>query len=208
MRLKWKDALVLHKINVYFCINTYKWKCLLRHEIFLFFVTRLSRPQCPMDLKHILKCYHPLRFQDVSEATKDPQTNKSASPVICLFQSIVSPVHIQLSKLYPQVNIMVLIILNFRWVIAALPGTGLNAYTISMLSFYSQDNDSRDVGNKWGKSYYWPNLPPSGNFQVTLYGGVNRMERTRLLELRWSWKYRKAQTASVCRREYLTKLCS
>lgn len=137
-----------------------------------------------------------------------PQTNKSASPVICLFQSIVSPVHIQLSKLYPQVNIMVLIILNFRWVIAALPGTGLNAYTISMLSFYSQDNDSRDVGNKRGKSYYWPNLPPSGNFQVTLYGGVNRMERTRLLELRWSWKYRKAQTASVCRREYLTKLCS
>lgn len=24
----------------------------------------------PPDLKHVLKCYHPLRFQDVSEATK------------------------------------------------------------------------------------------------------------------------------------------
>lgn len=54
----------LQKINVYLYIHAFE-------ALDIPFLCHLSFPNTvPLDLKHVLKCYHPLRFQDVSEATK------------------------------------------------------------------------------------------------------------------------------------------
>lgn len=77
MGLKSRHASEIMENKCIFYIYTYiSTNAFCDTEYFFSFLTLFFLPECPVDLKHVLKCYYPLRYQDVNKAIKRPSINK------------------------------------------------------------------------------------------------------------------------------------